>query len=271
MKVALTGAGGLVGRFIHKGLLAQNHDVITLSRADGFELGGEPPSLRGCNALVHAAFDHLPGKYRGGEGDDPEGFIERNLTGTCRLFDQAAKDGLSHVVFLSSRAVYGGYPLGTSLTEDMPMRPDTLYGTVKARAEDHLRTLPVIGVNLRATGVYGPGRGHKWEGLFADYLAGKSITPRAGTEVHGDDLAQAVDIALTLAKPSILNVSDIILDRKDLLQTVQSLTGCDYPLPENTTEPISVMTSDRLRSLGWEPQGMVGLVTALTAMLSPTP
>jgi nucleoside-diphosphate-sugar epimerase len=50
---------------------------------------GEPAPLAGCEALVHCAFAHVPGRYRGGEGEDPEGFLRLNLEGTLRLWDEA--------------------------------------------------------------------------------------------------------------------------------------------------------------------------------------
>ena len=83
MKVAITGATGRVGHWIAAHLLARGHDVVTLGRRPSwharaafraFDLDGPPPDLSGSAALVHCAFDHVPGRYRGGEGDDPEGF-----------------------------------------------------------------------------------------------------------------------------------------------------------------------------------------------------
>ena len=46
------------------------------------------------------------GKYRGGEGDDPEGFRRLNLDGTVKLFDTAKRAGTRRCIFISSRAVY---------------------------------------------------------------------------------------------------------------------------------------------------------------------
>jgi UDP-glucose 4-epimerase len=45
----------------------------------------------GTDAVVHAAFDHLPGRYRGGEGDDPARFRRINLDGSVRLFESAKR------------------------------------------------------------------------------------------------------------------------------------------------------------------------------------
>ncbi|WP_375260364.1 NAD-dependent epimerase/dehydratase family protein [Palleronia sp.] len=273
MRIAITGASGLVGWPIARWLAARGHEVTTLGRCPvpGFAHQpwhlGEAPDLSGHDALVHAAFAHVPGRYRGGEGDDPDGFIRANLKGTLTLFDAAARAAL-RVVFLSSRAVYGAYPPGTRLAEDLPPRPDTLYGEVKLKAE---RALSGRGTSLRATGVYGPpvpGRAHKWVDLFTRFAAGERPVPRIGTEVHAEDLADAVERVLALeTPPAVLNVSDIVLDRHDLLARYARIAGVPGHLPDRTDSAVvSEMDTVRLRGLGWHPQGDAGLDPVLHAI-----
>ena len=175
---------------------AAGHRVTLLGRrAAGdslaWDLADPAPRLPPADALVHAALDHAPGAYRGGEGDDPARFRRLNLDGTRALFD-AAGGGIARIVFLSSRAVYGDHRRGETLRETDPPAPDSLYGEVKLAAE---AALGGRGASLRATGVYG-GRPHKWAGLFAAYLRGAPIAPRVATEVHGADLAAAVVLLL---------------------------------------------------------------------------
>ncbi|WP_432255625.1 NAD-dependent epimerase/dehydratase family protein [Limimaricola sp. AA108-03] len=281
MKIALTGASGLVGRFLLRGLASRGHEVVALGRrpADGVEWRGwqlgEIALLDGCDALVHAAFSHLPGRYRGGEGDDPEGFLRLNRDGSLRLFEEAQAAGLRRIVFLSSRAVYGEYPPGTELTEDLPPRPDTLYGEMKWVVEQGLSALAGHGfttASLRATGIYGPGPDHKWRGLFEAFLANEPVAPRVATELHGDDLAAAVALLLEAPEASLaprsFNASDIMLDRHDLLERVARIAGERGALPERAdASRVSAMRCDRLRELGWRPRGMEGLDAALREML----
>jgi nucleoside-diphosphate-sugar epimerase len=236
MPAALVSGGtGFVGRFIVERLIADDYGVTVLGRtppAGGlfrrpvqFVEGALDPgrdqaaAFRGIDVFVHAAFDHLPGKYRGGEGGDPQGFWRRNHEGSMSLFEAARRSGVGRAVFLSSRAAYGVQAPGVRLSEEMPCFPETLYGEVKLATEKALRELDgpeFVAVSLRVTGVYGPagaGRAHKWTDLIEDYLEGKEIKPRAGSEVHGEDVAAAV--ALVLAVPAervpgeIFNVSDI--------------------------------------------------------------
>lgn len=284
MKVAVTGGTGLVGRFITEALLAAGDEVTVLGRhapARGafsaevafrpFDLAAPEVRLDNVAALVHAGFAHVPGRYRGGEGGDPSGFVARNLEGTRRLFAQAATQGVGRILFLSSRAVYGPRPAGTVLTEEMSLAPDTLYGEVKRDAEAALAALDVPGASLRATGVYGPGgpgQVQKWHTLFRDFAAGAEIAPRAGTELHGADLAAAVRLLLTAPAPALapgaFNVSDILLDRRDLLSEWAAITGRAARLPERADHgSVNVMSTERLRALGWRPQGWAGLRAAL--------
>lgn len=265
--IAVTGATGLVGRFIVARLRAAGHRIDPLS---GWRLG-DPAPLAGCDALIHAAFAHLPGRYRGGEGDDPAGFIAANLEGSLRLFDDARRAGVRQVVFLSSRAVYDGLPPGTSLPDGTTPRPDSLYGRIKLQAETALvgMTAPDFATaSLRATGIYGPGPGHKWTGLFADFLAGRTVSPRIGTELHGDDLAAAILLILKAGGQGAFNASDLVLDRRDLLAGVARLTGCTHALPDRADRSsLSVMGCARLADLGWRPGGMDRLCADLPRML----
>ena len=270
MMIALTGATGLVGQFIAAHLLAQGHDLVALGRQPSPYGGahrpwrlGEPAPLDGCDALIHAAFAHVPGRYRGGEGDDPESFLRRNLDGTLRLWEDAR--GLP-TVFLSTRAVYDGLPPGTVLAEDLALAPDSLYGQVKLAAETALHAQG--GTSLRATGVYGPlapGQRHKWADLFDAFARGDALAPASGTEVHGQDLARAV--TLLLGAPSgPYNCSDLLLDRRDLLDRWSRIAAVEGRLPEPATKLPNVMDCARLRALGWAPGGEAALDDALRAM-----
>ncbi len=272
MRVLVTGGGGLVGQFIVAAALSRGAQVAVTGRKApdlpagvGFlpwSLDAAPPPLDCVDLLVHAAFSHLPGRYRGGEGDDPDSFRRLNVDGTARLFERARRDGVGRVVFLSSRAVYDGLAPGVALDEEAALAPDSLYGEVK-RAGEAALAATCGGAALRVTGVYGPGPGHKWTGLFEDYLAGRPIAPRRATEVAGPDLATAVFLPLS----GVCNVSDLVLDRHDLLTEVQRLTGCAHPPPPRSQDPLREMETARARAAGWAPGGMALLRALLPEML----
>lgn len=259
MRIAITGATGLVGRWIAAAARDAGHEVTALSRP-AYTLG-DAPDLTGHDALIHAAFHHAPGRYRGGEGDDPQGFIRDNLDGSLRLFAAARDSGVRRVLFLSSRAVHDGHPDGTLLTDDMPVLPTSLYGEVKAQAEAALADMAApdfLTASLRPTGVFGPGLPQKWAPLIRDFLAGRAVPSRAATEVHGADLAEAA--LLVLADPRMsgaYNVSDLTLDHHDLLSGVAAITGSHHQPPmREDARMLRVLDCARLHALGWAPQGL---------------
>jgi nucleoside-diphosphate-sugar epimerase len=282
-RVLVSGGTGYAGRFIVEHLLANGYKVTvgsrtapepgTFSKDVAFvplRLDPDADQIEAFDNVyyfVHAAFDHIPGKYRGGEGDDPQGFQRANLDGTVRLFETARDAGVRRCVFLSSRAAYGPQPPGTVLIEDMHGKPDTLYGEVKLQAERSLLSLcghGFVTASLRATGIYGPagaGRRHKWAGLFEDYLAGKPVSPRVSTEVHGDDVARAVRLMLESDTVRIngetFNVSDLLIDTYEILSTLQRATHCPHPLPAvGDTAICNPMGTCKIEALGWKPGGL---------------
>lgn len=293
-RVIVSGATGYVGRFIVEKLLSQGNQILALGRnppsknffsqlVDFQKISLlqddiKPESFEGYDALVHTAFHHVPGRYRGGEGDEPEMFKQLNHFGSIALFEAAKAAGIPRVLFLSSRAVYGQQKSGAPLFETTTPYPDTLYGKTKLQTELKLATLadhcflPII---LRATGVYGPtgpSSVHKWHDLFNDFISNKTIASRVGTEVHGEDLANGVDILLNAdmslltefsggEKAPLFNVSDILLDRRELLESYSKLTGQRARKTPKTADATSYNSMDctRLKSLGWKPRGHLDL------------
>lgn len=292
MRVLVSGATGFVGRFIVEHLAEAGETVIAgCRRAPAAGFFSHPvktcplhldPALdqsslfRDIDVFVHAAFQHVPGRYRGGEGDDPEGFRQANAAGSIRLFESARAEGVSRCLFLSSRAVYGRQPPGVAMTEETPVDPVSLYGIVKLEAERALAALDSEGfatASLRATGVYGegaPGSGNKWTPLLADYLMGEPVADRIGTEVHGDDLAAAI-LCLIRAPADkmrgVFNVSDILTGYRDVLTIAADALGTGHALPEAADRSqFNAMETARLRALGWQPGGRAKLEETVRRM-----
>lgn len=298
MKIAVTGGTGLVGRFVVDDLLDNHHDVRVLARStEGKESFGERQSLidwyvgdmndsksfdsflLNVDAVVHAAFTHLTGRFRGGEGDDPAGFWEANFVGTLRLVEQARRAGVSRLVMLSSRAVFDGLAFQSEEIGDQePPRPTTHYGLIKS-ASEHLAELydDIAICSVRPTGVYGlthPITATKWWKLLSNHIIGPGdlpVDPSSRTEVHGSDVAVAISLLLSANESKIrgksFNCSDIVTSEQRILKLTQrivnggpNLTDEDLPPLE---KPKNTMASRALHSLGWRPGGYRKLTATL--------
>lgn len=280
MKVLVFGGTGRVGRYVVEALLLGGYDVTVggrsppavgyFSRPVAFQSMSLDPDIDQIEVFdetylfVHAAFHHVAGKYRGGEGDNPERFRRLNLDGSVLLFDAARRAGVRRVVFLSSRAVYDGIAPGQPLVETAELHPSSLYGEIKRLAEQVLADMSgpgFAGTSLRLTGVYGELRPNKWDGLFADYLAGRAVLMRAGSEVHGRDVGQAVRLMLESEAARVggkaFNVSDIVTDSHEILSALKKATGSPHPLPEPVDKTVvAEMVTDKIHALGWKPGGL---------------
>lgn len=174
LRCLLTGATGFIGSHAARLLVRRGCKLTVLMRA-----GGDPwrirdvlPSIRvldgdlahagdlgaaikdlGPQVLVHAG-------WSGVSKDSRDGFeqITRNLYGTLDLVRACLAAGCQTVVGLGSQAEYG--PTDARLHEDMPARPDTMYGLAKLCAgliSQHL--CAAAGARLawlRLTAAFGP-------------------------------------------------------------------------------------------------------------------
>ena len=279
MRVAVTGGTGYAGRYIVDAIVAAGHDVRVLVRnkseppdlpAAVESVGGtlDPDSdfsrlVDGADALVHAAYQHVAGRYRGGEGDDLAGFMRVNVGGSLALLEAAQRAGVERCVVFSSRAVYGRRPPGVRLTEDTAIAPDTHYGAAKATLEAFVASFARQDgwciCAIRPTGIYGltwPARRSKWLGLVRSLLDGDELVEaRAGTEVHGVDVARAVILLLQAPAESVagraFNCSDLVVSTRDIARHVARLRGHDIKLPPaGDANALNVMTCEGLTALG---------------------
>lgn len=288
MRVAVTGATGIVGQFVVARLLREGCQVAALARAGtdrsvcpgdvgwiGGDLGDRAALdalVGGADGLVHCAFQHVPGRYRGGEGNDVPGFWRVNLGGTIDLLEAAAQAGVGRTVLMSSRAVFGAAVDGP-IGDTHPTSPTTHYGALKAATEALAAVQEGVAV-LRPTGVYGvvhPLERTKWLDLAKAVLAGQPVEHvRAGTEVHGEDVADAVWRLLTGRSATIaervFNCSDIAVDTRAIVRRMQATLGQPGTLPATAPPVGNVLRCDGLHALGWRPGGNARLQAEIVAL-----
>jgi nucleoside-diphosphate-sugar epimerase len=138
-RIAITGAGGLIGRLIAADLAA-DHLVRALAHedADVTDLDALTDAFAGCDAVVHlAAASHVNAPW--------EVVLPDNLVGARHVFEAAYRAGVGRVVFASSNHAVGMYEWDAArfvdpdhpieVTVDVAARPDSLYGASKVWGE----------------------------------------------------------------------------------------------------------------------------------------
>ena len=295
MRVALTGASGIVGRFVATRLLTEGVDVCALARPASDTRGLESCQwvrgdmadesalatlLRGADALVHCAFSHAPGRYRGGEGADRAAFWRSNLMAGIALLEQARLAGAGRVVLLSSRAVFGAdSPAAHSVDDDARPVPDTFYGALKLALEAHASAFSATDglccAALRPTGIYGivhPLERSKWFDLALALRRNDPLPPaRLATEVHGRDVAAAVWLLLTAPREQVrgraFNCADLAVDSRDVMAALAERMDIAADLPPPASNALRhPMRSPALRALGWRPGGKALLAETLDGL-----
>jgi nucleoside-diphosphate-sugar epimerase len=113
MRVAVTGGGGFVGRYVVEALIARGHEVGSIGRAARPELerlgvralqadvrdtDALASAFRGCEAVVHAA-------AKTGVWGPRREFVEANVEGTRSVLEACRRAGVARLVYTSSPSV----------------------------------------------------------------------------------------------------------------------------------------------------------------------
>jgi dihydroflavonol-4-reductase len=129
MRVYVSGASGFVGRHVARELRARGADVQT-ERADLLDPAALERTLRGCDAVVHAAALY---SYDA----EPRRLEAVNVDGTRNLLDAAARAGVRRVVHTSTAGTCGPVPGRPATEADRPPAYELAvpYKRTKLRAE----------------------------------------------------------------------------------------------------------------------------------------
>ena len=99
-------------------------EVVTASVTD---LDALTEVCRGADAVVHLG--GISSEAAWGE------ILDVNIHGTFTVFEAARRAGVPRVVFASSNHAVGFHPAVDAVRDDLPARPDTLYGVAKVTGE----------------------------------------------------------------------------------------------------------------------------------------
>ena len=172
--------------------------------------------VRGIDVVFHlAAAQH--------EANVPDQtFWDINVTGTKNILEASVNARVKRFVYGSTIGVYGA-SLDGRLDEQSPVRPDNIYGTTKAEAENLVRSfgekLPAVIIRISET--YGPGdrrllklfRGIKNNAFF---IIG-----------NGDNLHHLIYIGDLICGLNLASSVDEAVEKTFVLSGKQALKTCD--------------------------------------------
>ena len=203
MRIAVTGASGVLGRGLAARLLGQGHDVVGIARhrpqswssaadfveADIRDAPAVQRAIAGSDVVAHCAWAKSPGP-----GD---GFSHQvNIDGTRNVLEAMAETGSGRIVFASSAHVYGENHAPNS--EQDAIAPLSADGTHQARAEEMLAASGAEWVAIRSALILGRGVDNWVRRLLALPAFPDGSADRRIQVVHIDD-------ALRLWEHAILN------------------------------------------------------------------
>jgi len=145
MKIAITGAAGVLGGEVASQLCAQGKQELRLVDRAPIQGGGDAECLQadlslydqakravsGADVVMHCAAVHPWKPYT----DDQ--YLDLNAKGTHHLLKACVETGVPRVIYTSSIAAvgYGRNPDELPLTEHVDRRPDEIYGMSKLVGE----------------------------------------------------------------------------------------------------------------------------------------
>jgi nucleoside-diphosphate-sugar epimerase len=254
-KVLIAGCGD-VGNALATRLLAEGAEVWGVRRrVEALAPGVTPwrvdlldaPTVNG----VPAAFDYV--FYTASADRRDEAAYRRiyvdalhNLLGVLR----GAGAPLRRIFFTSSTAVYG-QSNGEWVDEESPTRPSGFNGRVLLEAEAIIEDAPELGVNVRLSGIYGPGRTR----LVRKVWDGEAVASRGWTNrVHVDDCAAALHHLMRVDDPESLYLGsdDEPATTAEVVTWMSQELGVKAPAPGDSARLNKRCRNSRLRKTGFE-------------------
>jgi nucleoside-diphosphate-sugar epimerase len=282
MLIAVTGGTGFLGRYLVRNLVHAGHRLRCWHRPTSDRTGldevkpniewlpgdlADPKAaavlVRGVDAVVHSGLQwQRQGGSRFSGHDNQYPFLEANLMGSLRLFQEAHSAGVPRFVFISTCAVHEIILPDRPLDETHPLWPTSHYGAHKAALEKFVHSYG-LGQGwaicaLRPTGIYGlahPASASRWFDLVGQVVRGEPIaTAKGGKEVHAADVARAVELLLKADARSIagqaFNCYDRYISEQEVARIAKELTGSKSSIADHNRGPKNQIVTAKLRALG---------------------
>ncbi len=255
MRVAITGAGGLLGGAVLLRLLESGHEVVALSGSLDAAIGAEvvrwdakqdwertAEALRQVEVVVHAGA-HIPRDHS--DSTEAVQCFEVNALGTLNLLRASERSGVRRFIYVSGANVLS--PRSEFVKEDDPVgcEHSPYYLGSKVLGEIYVRAAMARGLNglvVRPSSIYGPGMmaGVLWN--FAEQIQrGAPISLQNGGRfradyVWRDDVAKVLCEAVVGQQKGEVNLgSGQATSVLDVAKLLLEIFNADPRLIENAT------------------------------------
>ena len=230
-KILVAGGAGYIGSHVQKQLLEEGFDVLiydNLSSGDKINVLKDSQFIEGdildkkrLNEAMSQGIDgvvHLAAKKAVGDSMIyPEIYAENNISGSINILNAMSDNGVKHIVFSSSAAVYG-MPEYIPIDENHPINPINYYGYTKLAIEQNMAWYAKLGrLNYAALRYFNA----------VGYAADKSITGR---------------------ERQSQNLMPIVMETATGKREKFSIYGRDYDTPDGTCIRDYVHVSDLARA-----------------------
>ncbi|WP_233575033.1 hypothetical protein [Pusillimonas sp. NJUB218] len=162
---------------------------------------------------------------------------------------------LKRCVLVGSSVVWG--PSDDWVNEDSPVQATNFRAQAILDAEAALHTmLPRgVGVALRLSGLYGPGRSYLVNGLRSGTVVAPDGPGHWANRIHIDDAARACAhlLALNAPEPLYIGTDDHPMPIAEFYDAVARLAGVSAPQRQPKSPDGKRLSNARLRASGWVP------------------
>jgi nucleoside-diphosphate-sugar epimerase len=292
VRVAVTGAAGMVGSAICRHLDACGAAVVAHAGPAGTDVGAIPQHVPAAlfdiadtdrladlaakvDAIVHAAGPpSVAESFR-----SPARYAHAHVTGTASVLEACRSARVARLVQISSAEVYG-HPAHNPVDELAPTVPRSPYGAVKLASEQLVRTWcgpeGIAAVVLRPFSVYGPASPPgSLVGRLLRVALGEDDPVRLASlrpvrdYVHVDDVARACSAAISALAAgaavdggvynvasgvgtSVRQLAELMLRAAGRAAAVEQQAEGDRPPGTDVTELVADISRART-GLGWQP------------------
>lgn len=286
MRCLITGAGGFLGDYLVRHLLAAGHDVVALEREGGRESAGaenlhadlnDAAAMRSAvanalpDAVYHLAAQSMPGR----SWEDPVGTCRTNILGTVHLLEAVRLAApAARVVVTGSSSEYA--PSDRPLHEESAMDPSSPYAVSKLATDQVARLYgeryQLAVMRVRPFFLLGPGKtGDVSSDLARGIVAieqGRAKALSVGNLAAVRDFLDCRDgvaafaaVAERGAAGGAYNISSglgcsvrALLDQFKAAARVAVVEQVDPARLRPLDEPVKIGDNARLRALGWLPK-----------------